>query len=134
MKNIKISLFLGILFCLFSFATFAQEKKPKVLKYEAPKYPPAAKATRADGTVVVKIEIDKDGKVISSVAESGHILLKKTCEAVSKNWIFSKDKVIEKREVKINYIFRVDDKAETEKTRFKKPYTIEIIGFNNILY
>src|SRR2546423_15493520 len=42
-----------------------------------PDYPPAAKAARAQGMVVVRILVDEKGNVVSARAISGHGLLKR---------------------------------------------------------
>lgn len=122
-----ISILLFIL-AIFSFSIFAQNDKPKVVKYVAPKYPAAAQAVRASGTVDVTVKIDKDGKVILAESISGHPLLRKACEVAAKEWIFSKDLTLETREVKINFLLRVGDKNKKDKVKFKKPYTLELIG------
>lgn len=48
----------------------------KAVSLPQPIYPPVAKAAHASGTVVVQITVDEEGNVISSVAVSGHPLLK----------------------------------------------------------
>lgn len=58
--------------------------KSKVL----PEYPPAAKAVRAQGTVIVAIRVNKDGTVVCSEAISGHPLLKATLVHAAKKWTF----------------------------------------------
>jgi TonB family protein len=48
----------------------------KAVKKPRPEYPPAAKAARAMGTVVVQILVDEKGEVASAEAVSGHPLLR----------------------------------------------------------
>ena len=124
-KNILILLFILV---LFSLSGFAQDKKPKVIKYIAPKYPAAAQAVRASGTVDINLKIDKDGKVFSVDATSGHPLLRKACAVAAKGWLFSSDTVLETREIKITFLLRVGDRNNKDKVKFKKPYTLELIG------
>jgi TonB family protein len=119
--------FVLIVFC-FAGLVFAQAKKPKVLKYSAPKYPPAAKIVEATGEVIVAIKIDKQGKVTEAKAESGHPLLIKAAENSAKEWIFSGDESTALREVKLSFIFLKSDKSYKDKTKFKKPYRVEIIA------
>jgi TonB family protein len=128
MKKFYLILFVVILFPAFSIAAFAQTEKPKVVKYFAPKYPAAAQAVRATGTVIVNVKIDKDGKVISAVAESGHPLLRKACENAAKEWIFSTDSRPEEQEVKITFLLRIGNKNKKDKVKFKKPYTLELLN------
>ena len=116
--------------------TFAQEKQLKVKKYFAPKYPPAAFAVRARGEVDVTVEINQDGKVTFARVENGHLLLRKACEDAAKNWTFSSDEEVQKRTEKLTFAFFVDvnserknyDKPSKFKTKFVKPYRIEIKG------
>ncbi len=124
-KFILISLFI---LALFSISVLAQVDKPKVLKYFAPKYPAAAQAVRASGTIIVEVKIDRDGKVTSAVAQTGHPLMRKVCENAAKEWMFSNDPNKEEREVKITFLLRIGDKNKKDKVKFKKPYALELIG------
>ncbi len=56
MKRFHLILPVVILFMFCSVAVFAQTENPKVIKYVAPKYPPAAQAVRASGTVDVPVK------------------------------------------------------------------------------
>lgn len=48
----------------------------KALSLSKPEYPPIARASHASGTVVVRVIIDEEGKVIAAQADSGHPLLR----------------------------------------------------------
>lgn len=50
-------------------------ERGRPIELPKPTYPPIARAARASGTVVVRVLIDVDGKVIAAVAISGHPLL-----------------------------------------------------------
>lgn len=126
MKTANSILFTILLLAVCSITVFAQKNNPKVLRYFAVKYPAAAKAVRASGTVTVAVKIDKDGKVISSIAENGHPLLRKASENAAKEWIFSTDSNSEERETKITFSLRIGDKNKKDKVKFRKPYTLEI--------
>lgn len=128
MKRSSSILFAVILFIICSVSIFAQTDKPKVIKYFAPKYPPAAQAVRATGAVIVNVRIDKDGNVISAVAESGHPLLRKACENAAKGWMFSTISINEEREIKIAFLLGLSSKSKKDKVKFKKPYTLEIVA------
>jgi TonB family protein len=134
MKKIYLILAAINLFVLCSISTFAQTDKPKVIKYFAPKYPPAAQAVRATGTVIVNVKIDKDGKVISAVAENGHPLLRKACENAAKQWFFSADVNNEERDVKISFLLSLSDKNKKDKVKFRKPYVLELTGARVKIY
>jgi TonB family protein len=128
MKRFPLILFTVLLLTLCQIPAFAQTEQPRVLKYFAPKYPAAAQALRAAGAVDVAVKINKNGKVISAAAQSGHPLLRKACENAAKEWIFSTDSSLEERAVKITFLLRVGEKNKKDKVKFKKPYTLELIG------
>lgn len=46
-----------------------------VVSKPQPEYPPVARAARAEGTVVVSIVVDEEGRVVAAQAKSGHPLL-----------------------------------------------------------
>lgn len=127
MKKFHSVLFVVILYILCSVTTFAQAENPKVSKYFAPKYPVTAQAVRAAGTVIVNVKIDKEGKVISAVAESGHPLLRKVSEIAAKQWFFSTASNTKEREVKISFLIRQGDRNKKDKLKFRKPYTLEVV-------
>jgi len=51
----------------------------KAISLPQPLYPPIAKATHASGTVIVQVEVDETGRVVSAHAVSGHPLLQAPC-------------------------------------------------------
>jgi TonB family protein len=53
-----------------------------------PVYPPAAKAARAQGPVVVKITVDPSGKVIATDTVSGHALLRGAADLAARQATF----------------------------------------------
>jgi protein TonB len=52
----------------------------KAYELPKPKYPAAARAVRASGSVVIQVLIDTDGTVFSAVAAGGHPLLQRSSE------------------------------------------------------
>lgn len=62
----------------------------RVISTPKPPYPPIAKVARAFGLVVVNIEIDENGKVISATAFSGHPLLRAAAVQAARLSTFSK--------------------------------------------
>lgn len=126
------------LICLcFGLNVFAQAKI-KVLKYEQPKYYPPATALGIKGEFIVGVKIDKDGKVNSTNVEKVHPLLKRVVEAAVSKWLFSTDKNLKERGVKIvfEYLIKVNkskkntDKPTDEKAKFKKPFHLIITRTN----
>ncbi len=51
----------------------------KALSLPRPTYPPAARAVRAAGPVLIQVIIDEDGTIYSATATSGHPLLRQAC-------------------------------------------------------
>ena len=56
----------------------------KAVKKPQPRYPPDAKAARAQGTVTVQIVVDEQGNVASAQAVSGHNLLRGASEEAAR--------------------------------------------------
>jgi TonB family protein len=68
----------------------------RAVKLVTPNYPVIASKAHASGTVVVKVLIDEEGKVIAAKAISGHPLLLAVCVEAAKNSLFSPTLVAEK--------------------------------------
>lgn len=122
------------LICLcFGLNVFAQTKI-KVLRYEVPDKSPAAVAIGLKGEFFVDVKINKDGKVISTDAGKVHPILRKPIEEAASKWLFSADKILEERTVKIVFEYRIKNnnsrknnyKDSKIKVSFKKPYRLTI--------
>jgi TonB family protein len=100
---------------------------PKPLVLPRPPYPPAARAVRASGEVVVKVKIDKDGKVTSAEAENGHPLLRRAAEAAARSSTFEAIE-IEERVAKLTYVFVSGGDEKKNVPKYKTIYRIEVIG------
>lgn len=61
----------------------------KAVSLPKPVYPPAARAVKASGNVVVDVEVDETGKVISAKARSGHPLLRASAEQAARQARFT---------------------------------------------
>jgi TonB family protein len=61
----------------------------KAISKPQPAYPTIALAARAQGTVVVQIVVDEEGRVISASAVSGHPLLQQAAVAAARQARFS---------------------------------------------
>ncbi len=83
----------------------------KAISLPKPPYPPIAKATKAQGTVVVQVLVDENGNVIAAHAVSGHPLLIAAAVAAARQAKFPPTKISGKP-VKvsgvINYEFTPD--------------------------
>jgi TonB family protein len=65
----------------------------KATRRVMPAYPEIARAARVSGSVVVEVNIDEDGNVISARAISGHPLLKDAAVDAARQWQFEPTKV-----------------------------------------
>jgi len=61
----------------------------QALSLPPPGYPPIARQTRTQGTVIVQVLIDEEGKVISAKATSGHVLLVPAAQSAAMRARFS---------------------------------------------
>ena len=52
----------------------------KIINQPPPAYPPAARAVKASGAVVVQVTVDEEGQVVTAKAVSGHPLLRAAAE------------------------------------------------------
>jgi TonB family protein len=108
---------------------------PPVKKSATPQYPPAARAVRAFGEVVVLVKIDKAGAVVSEEAIMGHPLLKAASRAAARQFLFEASEKDGERTVKLTFVFvplGSDDKKKDVK-RYENPYRILVYGPPEIL-
>jgi len=83
----------------------------KAVTLPKPPYPPAARAVKAAGTVVVQVTIDESGNVISARAVSGHPLLQAAAVAAARSAKFSPTKLAG-QPVKVNGVITYQFTAE----------------------
>lgn len=99
---------------------------PKILSFPKPPFPPAGRAVRATGEVIVVVKIDKNGKVISATAESGHPLLKAASIQAARNSSYETSETAGEREAKLTYVFLHDWKQNLK--HYSNSYRTEIIA------
>ena len=112
----------------------AQAKRPKVIKFEVPKYPISVVYVDVQGEVSVTAQIDNQGNVFSVKSEGKNGLLKQICEEAVKNWKFSKSTKSEMQEAEVLFNFRIKKnnnlknnyKRPEIKYRFEKPNRMEV--------
>jgi TonB family protein len=63
-----------------------------ITKKIEPLYPPAARAVRVSGNVMVQVEINEKGNVEKTAAFSGHPLLRAACVSAIRQWQFKPEK------------------------------------------
>jgi TonB family protein len=128
------SIILAITLFIFVIPVLCQknktEKIPNVVAAVAPVYPAAALALNLQGDFFVDVEIDRNGKVVSSKAVEGtHKILRKTIETAAERWQFEKDEDAEKkRQIRLTFTFRRMPEAPSvdSTTVFYPPYKIEV--------
>ena len=120
----KITCFSLILFSCLG-VLLAQSRFPVVTKFVEPPFPPAARAVRAEGDVIVLLEINSEGKALNGLAVSGHPLLRKTAEAAAKNWEFSSVPGI--HYLNIVFRFRIPDRGKWKPANLTGHVTMEFI-------
>jgi Gram-negative bacterial TonB protein C-terminal len=105
---------------------------PKIIMLPKPLYPAAARAVRAFGEVVVSVEIDKEGKVTSANAVSGHPLLRSISLVSAKGCLFETSENDIVRQVNLTYVYLLPEN-DKNLSHYSNPYRIEIIGKNLIV-
>jgi TonB family protein len=101
---------------------------PKIIKFIKPPYPAAARAIRAEGEVVVEVNIDKKGKVISANPLSGHPLLKAYSVTAAKQNLFEASENDDMRTVKLTYVY-LQPQNDKKLPHYSNSYRIEIISY-----
>jgi TonB family protein len=107
---------------------------PPVKKSVTASYPPAARAVRAFGEVVVQVKIDKAGAVVSEEVTSGHPLLKTASRTAAKQFLFEPAEKDGDRTVNLTFVF-VPARSEKKKDvkRYENPYRILVYSPPEIL-
>lgn len=67
----------------------ANQERGRAIHLVKPAYPAIARAAYAQGTVVVQVLIDEEGKVIAAAALSGHPLLQSACVKAARESTFT---------------------------------------------
>ena len=108
--------------------SFSEKLYPKPLSLPNSSYPAAALAIRASGEVVVAVKINKDGKVTSAKAESGHPLLRVVSEQAAMKAVFESSVSNEEREVKLTYIFLTSEDEKKNSKRYSDIFRIQSVA------
>lgn len=106
---------------------------PKILSSVKAHYPPAARAVRATGEVIVAVTIDKQGKVTSAKAESGHALLRAVSVLAARQFVFGASEGSEGRNAKIVFVFLTEKIGNDGVKRYTHPYRFEVISDYQIM-
>jgi TonB family protein len=106
---------------------------PVPLSLPKPAYPPAARAVRARGEVIVAVKIGADGKVTEAKSLSGHPLMRRASEAAARGAEFEPSSEKE-RFARLFYIYiSYGDKVKEGLRTYSNPYQIRIVAAEEIL-
>lgn len=97
----------------------SDELQREIIKWEEPEFPPIARQIRAGGPVVVELEINEKGDVVSARVVSGHPLLQAATLKAARLWKFRPAKVNKlpaRLAGRITYTFPVTEPLSKEKT------------------
>lgn len=115
---------------LLSLSVFSQEKgTPQIVRMAFPSYPLPAIILNAEEIVDVKLQIDKNGKVVDVKARAKHPVFATVIKEAMAEWEFEKGEE-ECRDVVIKFAFRLlpyDSKSNITSS-FKLPDAIEIFA------
>lgn len=109
---------------------------PEVQHYEAPAgYPAAARAVRAQGEVMVSVEVNELGNVIAAKAINGHPLLRMASELTLLKWQFQPVPGLHFMVIRINYRPEPDSPREKPGLDILGPYSVRFTGeYSRIMY
>jgi TonB family protein len=121
--------------------TYAQSatESPSVIAAVAPAtYPAIARQANARGEVVIEVQVDAEGNVLSAKLISGHPLLQKVSEEAAKQWKFSSLQGSTKEQaVRLTFAYQTVEKGPNPKneftTIFRPPYKVEVQAHPRII-
>jgi TonB family protein len=96
----------------------------------APAYPVLAVASNTSGTVLIEVQVNPAGEVISARATDGHQLLRESAQNTARRWRFAPVPVeMGSRTATLTFVFRIMPK-ETQAGEltavFTPPYSVEV--------
>jgi hypothetical protein len=122
-------LLLGFL-CCTAFGQTPQSSGPAVVSAVAPVYPVVFMALKIEGEFNVDVEIDKDGKVVSSESvNENRKWVTKVIEETADRWRFAPDKDSRSnRRARLTFVFRYMPEAKGFDVApiFYPPYKVEV--------
>ena len=112
---------------------------PHVIAAVAPAtYPAIARAANARGEVIIEVQVNAAGDVLSTKLISGHPLLQKVSEEAAKQWKFSPSlENTKERTVRLTFGFSTVDSGPNPKVEFTivflPPYKVEVQAHSRII-
>ncbi len=127
-KDLKVMakiIFLLVVLLLVAGRLSAQSSFPFVIRFVEPPFPPAARAVRAEGDVIVLVEVNAEGNVIKAAATTGHPLLRTAAVDTAKKWEFSR--VPGTHYVNLIFRFRIPDSGKWKPAQLIGHFTLDVI-------
>ena len=129
MNRAFLAILFGLLLCNSAFAQAATPNvtpgsPPRLLRFVAPAYPRRANDARMMGTVVTRIRVGKDGRVLQADLVSGHPFFTATVLDALKQWRFTASQEEYTFEVACRFEFYGPDKCFREDGKPITPETL----------
>ena len=102
-------------------------KQPKVLEAIAPDYPDEAIEMRAEGRVVVAVDVSQKGFVDSAKGLYGPAIFVQPALDAARRWRFVESKNGQKRMAELIFNFLITEKREESSVSFFPPNQIEVV-------
>jgi len=112
-------------------ATEKVHSGPELMKAVAPVYPLVAIAAGVSGSVVVQVQVDRQGNVTSTRTIDGPKLLRTAAEHTARRWLFSATDEPATREARLVFSFKLvpkDTAVDELSPIFMPPYQVEVKG------
>lgn len=115
------------------FGRAEEESSPnvRVANSDTPCYPVQAIAEKVAGTVIITVQINRWGNVISGKYVNGPESLRSAAEVSALRWTFNSVKRRAIRTAELSFIFRLktsEDSPQQQAAATESPFTVEIIG------
>lgn len=122
-------LILGYLLLFSPVLVSGQSATPEldVVTAVAPVYPPLAVQGHVSAEVVVRVRIDRSGKVASAEMLNGHVLFESSSVAAAKRWVFAR--AHQESEMDLTFTYRLlphDARATDAGASFFPPRRVEV--------
>ena len=128
MQFIQLRILATVMINLILCLSIAAADWPAVIKKIQPGYPSIAKAKKISGTVLIDVEINGKGQVITANPIMGHELLRKAAKGAAIGWRFKPLGDGRTHTVRLTFIFHEDKYTAPEKEPdFTSPYQVEIL-------
>jgi TonB family protein len=114
----------GLIASVAAFSGAQQSNRPAVISSPLPSYPPIAVAKKERGKILIDVEIDSSGKVVSATVVKGSSILSKVARKTALAWRFDEaESGTGLRPARLTFVFHRECIA---RPRFTPPYRLDI--------